>query len=297
MELNGVTIDDTFAEAFPIWAARVLITGASREWAYRAAVEATGFATSTIGCPCEAGIDCYVPAERTPDGRSGYAIMICAARKKVKEQLIERLGECVLTAPTTAVFDGMPDVREPEEKIPVKLHFFGDGYEEKRTIGGREVWAIPIMEGEYIGEESFGIVKGVAGGNFFVMGENQPSALAGAVAAVEAIEGVPGTITSFPGGIVASGSKVGSNRYKFMDASTNEKYCPTLRERVEGSMVPPDVGAIYEIVIDGVSESAVRDAMKAGISAAVKVPGIKKISAGNFGGSLGPIKINLHDLF
>ncbi|MGC9434525.1 MAG: formylmethanofuran--tetrahydromethanopterin N-formyltransferase [Methanomicrobiales archaeon] len=297
MELNGVFIDDTFAEAFPIWTSRVLITGATRKWAYQAAVEATGFATSTIGCPCEAGIDCYVPGSQTPDGRGGYAIMICASKKKVKEQLIERLGECVLTAPTTAVFDWMSEVATPDEEIPVKLHFFGDGYEEKRTVGGREVWAIPIMEGEYIGEESFGAVKGVAGGNFFVMGDSQPSALAGAIAAVEAIEGVPGTITSFPGGIVASGSKVGSNKYKFMGASTNEKYCPTLREKVEGSEVPEGVAAIYEIVIDGVSEDAVKRAMAAGIQAAVTAPGIRKISAGNFGGTLGPVRINLHDLF
>jgi formylmethanofuran--tetrahydromethanopterin N-formyltransferase len=152
------------------------------------------------------------------------------------------------------------------------------------------------MEGEYIGEEEFGIVKGVAGGNFFVMGENQMSALMGARAAADAIEKVPGTITSFPGGIVASGSKVGSLKYKFMVASTNEKYCPTLREKVPDSKIPAGITAVYEIVIDGVDEKSVASAMAAGIKAAVMVPGVKFISAGNFGGTLGPYKIDLHKI-
>lgn len=292
MELNGVTIDDTYAEAFPTWVARVVITAVTEDYAYKAAVEATGFATSAIGCPCEAGVEGFVPAEETPDGRPGYGILICAGKKKLKEQVVERLAECVLTAPTTAVFDGLP---EAEERIPVKLHFFGDGYEYKKEVGGRQCWAIPIMNGEYVGEEEFGIIKGVAGGNFFVMGENQMAALMGAQAAVDAIAGVCGVITSFPGGIVASGSKVGS-KYKFMSASTNEKYCPTLREKVEDSMVPEGVKAIYEIVIDGLDEDAVKEAMTAGVRAATKVPGVVKISAGNFGGNLGPFKIELKDL-
>jgi formylmethanofuran--tetrahydromethanopterin N-formyltransferase len=296
MELNGVPIDDTYAEAFPTWVSRVIITAVTEEWAYKAAVEATGFATSAIGCPAEAGIDCFVSPDETPDGRPGYAILICATKKKLKEQLVERIGECILTAPTTAVFDGLSDVvANVEEKIPVKLHFFGDKYEEQREVGGRTVWAIPIMGGEYIGEEEFGAVKGVAGGNFFVMGETQMSALIGAQAAVDAISGVCGVITPFPGGIVSSGSKVGS-KYKFMVASTNEAYCPTLKDKVEGSKVAEGVNAMYEIVIDGVDEDAVKTAMAEGIKAASKVPGVKFISAGNFGGNLGPFKFDLKDV-
>ena len=235
MEINGVTIDNTYAEAFPTWVCRVIITAVTKDWARKAATEATGFATSAIGCPCEAGIEGDIPASETPDGRPGVAILICASKKKLKEQVVERLAECVLTAPTTAVFNGITNA---EEKIQVKLHFFGDGYEYQKEVGGRKCWVIPIMQGEYVGEEEFGIVKGVAGGNFFVMGENQMAALVGAQAAVEAIDKVPGTITSFPGGIVASGSKVGSLKYKFMPASTNEKYCPTLREKVTDSKIP-----------------------------------------------------------
>ena len=291
MEINGVTIDNTYAEAFPTWICRIIITAVTQEWARKAATEATGFATSAIGCPCEAGIEQELEGTQTPDGRPGVSILICASKKKLKDQVVERLAECVLTAPTTAVFNG---ITTAEEKIAVKLHFFGDGYEYQKEVGGRKCWVIPIMNGEYVGEEEFGIVKGVAGGNFFVMGENQMAALIGAEVAADAIAKVPGTITSFPGGIVASGSKVGSLKYKFMKASTNEKYCPTLREKVPDSKIPAGVKAVYEIVIDGLDEKSVAAAMAAGIRAAVHVPGVKFISAGNFGGTLGPYKIELH---
>lgn len=293
MELNGVPIDNTYAEAFPTWICRVIITAVTEEWAYKAATEATGFATSAIGCPCEAGIEGVLSPDETPDGRPGISILICAGKKKLKEQVVERLAECVLTSATTAVFDGLP---QAAEKIAVKLHFFGDGYEYQKEVGGRKCWVIPIMEGEYIGEEEFGIVKGVAGGNFFVMGENQMAALMGAQAAVDAISAVCGVITSFPGGVVASGSKVGSKKYKFMPASTNEQYCPTLREKVADSKVPKGIGSVYEIVIDGLDETRIAEAMAKGIRAAVMVPGVKFISAGNFGGSLGPYKFELHTI-
>jgi formylmethanofuran--tetrahydromethanopterin N-formyltransferase len=293
MEINGVTIDNTFAEAFPTWICRVIITAVTKEWAFKAGTEATGFATSAIGCPCEAGIERYLPASETPDGRPGVSVLFCASKKKLKEQVVERLAECVLTAPTTAVFNGLTSA---EEKIAVKLHYFGDGYEYQKEVGGRKCWVIPIMEGEYIGEEEFGIVKGVAGGNLFVMGENEMSALTGAQAAVDAIMELGGVITSFPGGIVASGSKVGSLKYKFMPASTNEKYCPTLRDKVPDSKVPAGVTSIYEIVIDGLDEKSVTAGMAAGIRAAVMVPGVKFISAGNFGGTLGPYKFELHKI-
>jgi formylmethanofuran--tetrahydromethanopterin N-formyltransferase len=293
MQIHGVSIDDTYAEAFPTWISRIIITAVTEEWAYKAAVEATGFATSAIGCPCEAGIESILSPGDTPDGRPGVAILICAAKKKIKEQLIERIGECIITAPTTAVFDGLPNA---PEKVPVKLHFFGDGYEYKKEIEGRQVWAIPIMSGEYIGEEEFGIIKGVAGGNFFVMGENQMAALMGAQAAVDAIASVCGVITSFPGGIVSSGSKVGSNKYKFIPASTNEKYCPTLRDKVPESKVPAGVNNLFEIVIDGLDEKLVAEAMAKGIRAACTVPGVKFISAGNFGGNLGPYKFELNKI-
>ncbi|MDR0980938.1 MAG: formylmethanofuran--tetrahydromethanopterin N-formyltransferase [Methanocalculaceae archaeon] len=292
MEFNGVILEDTYAEGFPVWVARVVITAVTKEWAYKAATEATGFATSTIGCPCEAGIEKFLPPEETPDNRPGFSILICCGKKALKEQVLERVSECILTAPTTAVFNGKAG---SEEIIPIKLHFFGDGYESKVEVGGIQCWSIPIMGGDFIVEEEIGAVKGVAGGNFLIMGDSQMSALVAAEAAVDAIKGVPGTITPFPGGVVSSGSKVGSKKYKFMGASTNEKFCPTIREKVEDTDIPENVKAVYEIVIDGVDEASVKAAMKAGVQAACRVPGVVKITAGNYGGNLGPFKFFLKD--
>lgn len=292
MEFNGVIVEDTYAEGFPVWVARVVITAVTKEWAYKAATEATGFATSTIGCPCEAGIEKFLPPSETPDNRPGFAILICCGKKALKEQVLERVSECVLTAPTTAVFNGKAG---SEEIIPIKLHFFGDGYESKVEVGGIQCWSIPIMGGDFIVEEEIGAIKGVAGGNFLIMGDSQMSALIAADAAVDAINGVPGTTTPFPGGVVSSGSKVGSKKYKFMGASTNEKFCPTIREKVPDTEIPENVKAVYEIVIDGVDEASVNAAMKAGVQAACRVPGVVKITAGNYGGNLGPFKFFLKD--
>ncbi len=299
MKFNNVEIDETYAEAFPITVSRVLITAATEFYAKVAATEATGFGTSVIGCPAEAGIDCFVPAEKTPDGRPGYVIMICHPKKdNLKEQLIERIGECILTAPTTAVFNWLPyeklEDKTQEKRLDVKLHFFGDKFEYKTKVGDRDVWAIPIMSGDFICEEEYGYKKGVAGGNFFIMGETQGSALLAAQAAVDAIAHVEGCICPFPGGIVASGSKVGS-QYKFMKASTNEKMAPTLKSKVQ-SQLPANANAAFEIVIDGVDEATVAKAMTVGIKAACKIPGVVKISAGNYGGKLGPFKFELTKL-
>ncbi len=294
MKVNGVTIDDTYAEAFPVYVSRVLITGATTELAETAALVATGFATSVIGCSAEAGIDRYVLPNETPDGRPGVMIMVVhPSKKQVKSNLIERIGECVLTAATTSVFNGL----ESDETVPVKLHFFGDGYEYQTSVGGRSVWAIPILEGEFICEETYGVQKGVAGGNFFIYGDSQGSALLAAQAAVDAIKSVEGTITPFPGGIVASGSKVGCPTYStFMKASTHHRLAPTLREKVPDSFVPEGVKAIYEIVICGLSEKVIAEAMKRGMLAATNAPGIMTISAGNYGGELGPYKFDLHEI-
>ncbi|ADZ08504.1 formylmethanofuran/tetrahydromethanopterin N-formyltransferase [Methanobacterium lacus] len=296
MDINGVEIEDNFAEAFDIKVSRILITAATKKLALVAATEATGYGTSVIGCPAEAGIDCYVPPQETPDGRPGYVIMICNMNKdKLDHELLERVGMCILTAATTAVFDWLD---EPDEKLKTgqKLKFFGDGYEQTIDVEGRKVHSIPLMSGDFCVEAELGIKAGVAGGNFFILAENQPAGLLAADAAVDAIEAVPGAITPFPGGIVASGSKVGSNKYKFLGASTNEKMCVTLKDEVEGCQIPEDVNGVYEIVIDGVDEDAVKAAMKAGIEAAVKVSGIIQISAGNFGGNLGKYQLQLHDV-
>ncbi len=297
MEINGVEIKDTFAEAFGIVVSRILVTAATKKLAKIAATEATGYGTSVIGCPAEAGIDMYVPPEESPDGRPGYIIMICNMdKKKLDHEVLERIGMCVLTAATTAVYDAMEDA-DGKLTTGKKLKFYGDGYEKCVEVDGRTIHSIPLMAGDFLVEEELGTKNGVAGGNLFIMAENPSAGLLAAEATVNAIESIPGTITPFPGGIVASGSKVGSNKYKFLGASTNEKMCVTLKDEVDGCQIPEQVDGVYEIVIDGVSEEAVKAAMKAGIEAAVKVPGVLMMSAGNFGGNLGAYKINLHELF
>ena len=295
MEVNGAGILDTYAEAFPVWLSRVIITAASREWAYKAAVEASGFATSRIGCPCEAGIEGPVIPEETPDGRPGVSILICSEKKNLKANVASRVAQCILPSPTASAFDGFP---EAGTRFFTRLHYFGDSYEERCTIGGRRCWKIPTMEGEYVGEERFGAVAGIAGGNFLVMGRDRKAALSGAEAAADAIAGTKGVITSFPGGIVASGSKVGCRNYRFpMPASTNHPFCPTLRGRIEGSLVPDGVRSIYEIVINGVDEGTVKGAMKKGIEAATGTGKVLFIGASNFDGRLGPYRFFLRDLF
>ena len=290
--MNSPIIEDTYAEAFSTKAAYLLITAATKKLALIAATEATGFATSFIGCPAEAGIDSYYPPEKTPDGRPGYSIIICQNKsEKVKEQLLERIGQCVLTAPTTAVFNLLSD-SEVQDNLGFKLSFFADGYQEKIELYDRDMYKIPVMSGDFLIEENFGITDAVAGGNLFVMAKTQSSALIAAEAAVNAIREVKGVITPFPGGIVASGSKVGSKNYKFMHATTNEEYCPTLKNEVD-TKLPEDVEGVYEIVFDGLTEESINQATQKAIEAIKTIPGVVKISAGNYGGNLGKYKINL----
>jgi formylmethanofuran--tetrahydromethanopterin N-formyltransferase len=293
MHLNGVEIEDTYAEAFPMFLSRLIVTAVTKKWAFEAAKEATGFATSIIGCPAEAGIERVLKTDETPDRRPGVSILIFhVSKKKLKEQVLERAGNCVLTAPSCSLFNGL----DSDESFEIKLRYFGDGFEKKVEKYGKELWSIPIMSGEFLYEEKIGVKRGVGGGNFLIFAENEMSGLIAAEVAVDAISELEGVITPFVGGIVSAGSKVGSRKYKFMKATTNEKFCPSLRKEVE-SPLPEDVKAVYEIVINGVSEEAIKKAMKIGIESATKVSGVLRISAGNYGGNLGKYIINLHDLW
>ncbi len=295
MIINGVAIDDTFAEAFGMRATRILITALDLKWAYHAARAATGFATSVIGCGCEAGIERELSAGETPDGRPGVSVLLFAVSgKELARQVERRVGQCVLTAPTSAVFSGIEG--EPIN-LGKNLRFFGDGYQNSKVIGERRYWRIPVMDGEFLCEETTGMVRAVGGGNFLVLARGPAEALAACEAAIAAMSKVPGAIMPFPGGVVRSGSKVGS-KYKTLSASTNDAFCPTLRGAVK-SELSPDVGAVLEIVIDGLTETDVRKAMRAGIDAACKVGsagGLLRITAGNYGGKLGQFRFGLHDI-
>ena len=294
MKVNGIEVEDTFAEAFDSWYSRFIITATNEKWARIAATEATGYATSLIACTAEAGIERMLTREETPDSRPGCAVQMFAPKKRLPMELIKRLGQCVLTAPTTRVFA----LGEGESvDVGYKLKYFGDGYEEIRSVYGREMVAVPIMMGEFLIEGNLTIAKGVAGGNFIILAASAESALSAAERAVEAIAEQEGTITPFPGGVVASGSKVGSRKYKFMQATTNERFCPTLKDKVEDSALDAGVNAVIEVVIDGISAEAVSEAMRLGIEAATQVEGVHRITAGNYGGTLGKHKIYLQELF
>lgn len=299
MQLSGTDIVDSFAEAFPMVGARAIVTAATAEWAEIAGRTATGYGTSVIACDAEAGVERVLSPEETPDGRPGVSLLFFAFnRDRLQAALLSRIGQCVLTCPTTACYDGLPlgtPNAKPEHrlKLGAQLRYFGDGFQASKKLADRRYWRIPGMDGEFLCEDTIGSLKGVAGGNLLVLGVDQMTALAACQQAVAAIANLPDVITPFPGGIVRSGSKVGS-RYKKLRASVNEAYCPTLRGRIE-SALPPSVHAAYEIVIDGLSLAAVEEAMRVGLHTA-SGPGIVQISAGNYGGKLGPFHLKLHAL-
>jgi len=287
---------DTFAEMFPMWAERVLITADNEKWALTAARNATGFAASIIMSPAEAGVEGVMASGETPDGRIGALIQVYhRTRSELKAQMILRIGQCVMTCPTTAAFDALPEAKR-RLKVGRSLRLFGDGFQKKDEVAGRRVWRIPVMEGEFIVEDRFGAMEAIAGGNLLIMAENREAGLQAAEAASSAIQQkTEKVILPFPGGVCRSGSKAGSMKYK-LRASTNHPFCPKLRKIVPDSQVPENVNSVYEIVINGLSLDAVKGAMAEGIRAAVKVPGVVKISAANFGGKLGPYQASLKEV-
>jgi formylmethanofuran--tetrahydromethanopterin N-formyltransferase len=291
VEVRGVAIEDTFAEAFTMRAARLVITAKTARWAQQAALKLTGFATSVIACKCEAAVERVLPPDETPDARPGVSVLLFTmGADDLVKRLIERIGQTVLTCPTANCFDGLPDspTRAPAGRA---LRVFGDRFQISKVVGGQRYWRVPVMEGECLVAESFGVLKGVGGGNFLILAESADAALEAAEAAVDAIEGMEGVILPFPGGVVRSGSKVGARGYKGMIASTNDAYCPTLRPLTATSL-PDGVNSVLELVLDGLTAEAISNAMRAGIDAACR-PGVRAITAGNYGGKLGPHHFHL----
>jgi len=293
---NGVTIDPTFAEAFPMKATRAIITAQNEKWALIAAQAMTGFATSVIACGCEAGIERTLSPEETPDGRPGVSILIFAmGGKGLAKQLETRAGQCVLTSPTSALFAGIAS----DLKIPLgkNLRYFGDGFQIAKVIAGKRYWRIPVMDGEFLAEATTGQVNAIGGGNFLVLAESQPQALAACEAAIDAMKKVPNVIMPFPGGVVRSGSKVGS-KYKALNASTNDAFCPTLKGATETEL-SAEIESVMEIVIDGLTKEDIDQAMRVGMQAVCDLGsanGIQRISAGNYGGKLGPFHFHLQEI-
>ncbi len=298
MQQNGITIDDSFAEAFPMKATRLVITAHDMTWARHAAVATTGFATSVIACGCEAGIERDLSPEETPDGRPGISVLIFSmSGRELAKQVEKRVGQCVLTCPTTAVYAGL--FEGDAIALGKNLRFFGDGWQISKMIKGMRYWRVPVMDGEFVAQETTWVTtKAVGGGNLLLLATDTAAALAAAEVAVAAMKTLPNVIMPFPGGVVRSGSKVGS-KYPALGASTNEAYCPSLRELAAKSELGPDIGSVMEIVIDGLTEADVAAAMRAGLAAVIArgaQSGLRRVGAGNYGGKLGPFLYHLHKL-
>lgn len=294
LKIENTTIEDTFAEAFSMRYARIIVTAFNQRWVDAAVAEFSGYGSSVIGCDAEVGLECLIPETKTLDGRPGASLLVFGfSTDAVQKALINRAGQCLMTCPTTAVFDGFTGA---PERVPLgkQLRFFGDGFQKSKLIGDRRFWRVPVMDGEFIVEDSVGVAKGVAGGNFLMLATDQVAGLTAAERAVEKISELEQVITPFPGGVVRSGSKVGS-RYPKLRASTSHTFCPTLRGRVE-SKLPAGVGCVYEIVIDGADFDSVAKATRLGIEAAAG-DGVIAISAGNYGGKLGKHHFHLRELF
>lgn len=285
-------VDDTYAEAFRSIYSAVLITARDRYWLDQAVQAATGNASSAILCDCEAGLDCYLGPDETPDGRPGAVVQFHVPRfakdreKRLERSLLVRVSQNVLTCPTAAAFNVLP---AEERWFPLgrKVAYFGDGHQYRAERFGRRCWVVPILSGEFVIERRFGWADGLMGGNLWFFGSTAGAALEAAVRAAAAAAAVPGVILPFPGGVAASGSKAGS-RYPFAVASTYAEYCPTLRGK-EGvdSRLPEGVVSVQEIVINGGDLDRIRAATRAAIAAARDTPGLLTISAGNYGGRLG----------
>lgn len=293
LRVNGVEIVDTFAEAFPMTAARAIVTADTARWAEIAGRTMSGYATSVIACDAEAAIERVMTPEETPDGRPGVSVLVFAfSRDALEKALANRVGQCVMTCPTTACYNGLL-LGEKTINVGGRLRFFGDGFQASKRLEGRRYWRVPVMDGEFTCEETFGTTKGVAGGNILMLGKDPGTTLIAAEAAVAAMRLVPDVIMPFPGGIARSGSKVGS-KYKKLLASTNTAYAPTMRG-IGVSELPESVRCVYEIVIDGLSLQAVERAMAVGLRAACDGE-LEQISAGNYGGKLGPFHVRLTEI-
>lgn len=295
----AATIDDTYAEAFRSICAAVLVTARDRTWLDHAIAAATGNASSSIMCDCEAGLDRYVDPADTPDGRPGAVVQFHVPRfhkdreARLERALLVRVSQNVLTCPTTACFNVLP----AEEKwFPLgrKVSYFGDGHQYSAERFGRRCWVVPILSGEFVIERRCGWGDGLMGGNLWFFGRTADAALDAAAKGAAAALGVPGAILPFPGGIAGSGSKAGS-RYTFAIASTFAEYCPTLREAMgDQCRLPAGVTSVQEIIINGLDLMTLSAATQAAIAAAKDTPDLHTISAGNYGGRLGKSFVYLH---
>ncbi len=295
LKINNVAVEDTYCEAFDGLYARLLITARDDKRLRKAAEGSTALPCTVFG-ESEGGVERYLSKKETPDGRAGAIIQIwvgagSSGPAKLEYELGKRIRQGILVVPTTRIFDcsDSPDKMD----MMAKVGHCGDGYEHVETRYGREMINIPLMMGEFLIERRIGYSKGVMGGNIWIMCETEDAGLKAGDAAVEAVNRTEGTIASFD--VCSAGSKV-ETRYPEIGPTTNHPYCPTLKGKIPDYRVPEGVTSIPEIVINGTTLDAVKEAMKAGLSAAANVKGVKKLSAGNYWGKLGRHHIYLKDL-
>lgn len=293
MHIGPTLILDTFSEAFRMRYTRLIVTAVNDHWLCQATDALCGYGSSVISCDAEIAVERRLTEDESPDGRPAAAVMAFGfSGESLGKAIANRVGQCVMTCPTTAAYNGLP---EADELAPLGKHlrYFGDGFQKSKVLGGRRYWRVPVMDGEFVCEESLGVAKGVAGGNIILQGINQSAALDAALRVSEALAPTPGVITPFPGGVVRSGSKVGS-QYEALRASTNDAFCPTLRGRV-ATELHADAQCAYEIVFNGRDEPTVADATRTAMHAAAG-QGVPAIAAGNYGGKLGKFHYHLREL-
>lgn len=295
LKINGVPVQDDYSETFSARMARILVTSCNRKWALEAALETKGLGRSATAPPCEATLEREFSPDDTPDGRPGFIIQVMDRKlEHLQKCLALRIRKGAVPNPKTSVFDALP--REmAEEFLDLEgtiIQKFGDGFEEEVEAFGRTIYRVPKMDGWFHVERKFGIKEAVTGGMFLILADSDESALASAEKTLEAVAQVPYVVVK----CAASGSKVGSKNYEDVVATTNDAYCPTLRQN-EGSKITPGVECVYEIIVSGPREEDVRTGMRVGIETATAVKGVKEIHTANYGGKLGKGKIYLHSLF
>ena len=296
-------IEDTYAEAFDGSYSRVIITADDEEMLKRAAEDATATPSIVIG-RIEGGIERWLSEKEAPDGRNGALLQFWGgieegkpldeSVKKFEVELSYRIRQDILVKPFTALFDALPN---PDGKIDMmkRVGHCGDGFEWEEKLYGRNMIVVPIMVSDFLIERQLGYAKGVMGANFWYMCKTKRAVMEAGRKALKAIHQIEGVITPFD--ICSAGSKP-ETKFPWIGLTTNHPYCPTLKEKLgKESKVPEGVNYIPEIVINGTSIDAVKEAMKVGIQSAGDVNGVVKISAGNYGGKLGRHKIHLRELF
>jgi formylmethanofuran--tetrahydromethanopterin N-formyltransferase len=302
-KLGNIPIEDTFIEAFSGIYCRVIVTADDQETLHKAAEDSTATPSVVIG-RTEGGVEKYLKKAETPDNRIGAILQFWGeinpsktfeqSLKKFETELSYRIRQDILVKPFTAVYDALPNAEGKLDMMESVGHC-GDGFEWVEKRNGREVIVVPLMVPDFVIERQLGYARGVMGGNFWVMCKTKQALKEVGEKALAAIHNVTGVVTPFD--VCSAGSKP-ETHFPKIGPTTNHLYCPSLKKQLgKESKVPEGVRYIAEIVYDGISLEAVKEATKSGIKAVLDINDVVKISAGNYEGKLGQYKIYLRELF